>query len=372
MEFKDTIRSQGDLSFKEGEQPPNVNILFHGHTHNAYNLEGVTKIITDAGLFFEQFPGRNIIFLESSNFTPQIRGRMNSLIDREKYGVAGALLYTRLLRQLKRQPIRREVEEYAGKISEDGFKFDKVPREGYPDNDPQKYFLCQELDRLHQQYDFSLIFESHTPEAIRSERELNQISDNRESDSLDRMAAGDFSGALAMHKKALDALIAGLEGLRERETVNELSQLVKKSLRQKGNSSIFIIFGASHAPMMETLEHRFRKNDSVRYKTQLEGNEGLLDVEIFGKGRNKEIISDELYAQHLLANYIQVSFERDLSRRGLAFLFANNFEQIQLVIDRIARGLSVDEIRRIYEHKQSFLSLLRGNPLADSISSLIS
>ena len=364
----DSQNERREISHIETEPHPKVLISFYGLHHDELNLQVIDDIRHQISQHFRESPGRKVIFLESAAIS-------RSDADRAYKGFRKEGLLRHYLRhsiwtdELGVEPSDNQIEKRIQLISDSDLPtiLDKqlIPRSFFILN----YYLYQELDNLKRDLNFDIQFESHSKESLKKIQTVQTEFTELNNKSHLNWQNGNFDQAIEYHKEFYKKILQG-GVLREEEVVDDLKSLARKLLKEKNGGSIFIIFGNAHSIVTDILKRKLGPTSPVT-TNYIDHSPTASEIEIAKNLRNKENISDVMYARNLFEGTTFWLIKK-LQWPKNTTQFASNFETILKTVNEVANSLSLEEIREICEKRVNLLELLRNHRLASPIQQFIS
>lgn len=347
----------------EQELKPKVLVTFHGVNHHFLNLEGIkhTKETLERHLLNSQ--GVATVVLEGGDVTQTLAERYKK--DIKTFGGIGNLASALVLRgKNRREPSLTEAMAHKNTVAKTDL--DTVINSGLiPFGALRIYYEWLALDHLSQDYNLEFDFETQPKKVQEKDAEITTTYETIQQQTLiEQWTNGDFSHVIENWKTYCQMDIS-LSQIREAGLAENLKSRIRKIAKLPEGGSVFLIFGATHSPMMETLERKIGPKEPVKFVIDAQNNSSEIILPSILLSLRKSIdIPDERYAQEVFYRQLfqttYVHFERDSKISA----FAYNFESIEKILNKLALQTSLEEIRRICEEKVDLLEYLKKSPLA--------
>lgn len=344
-------------------------VRFHGYNHTSFNLQALRHISDDLTNLLQSVPRKATVFLElGRDATPALdadfRWRMQTYGGLEYYPAVGVLK-----RQYDRFPTMDEVKRRKEAI-EDSDLDSAIKRKLIPLDSLLYYFQYQELAKLSRDYEFDVVREVSTQATVRSVGQLVDTHEALQRKSLEEWQNGDPSH-LVENWKRYTKMDLDVVFMRDRDIAETLKSRTRNLLKGEGGS-IFILSGSAHEPLISMLQRKLGSNPAMSLQSSIFGSENDIYLKIISGLRNKQDVSDDLYAQEFFQRQLlQSILDRALESGGIAEL-AYGFEDISTELDTIATSVPLDEIEDICVRKEDLVDFLRHHPLSNRVRFLLS
>ena len=228
--------------------------------------------------------------------------------------------------------------------------------------------MFSKMDELSSQHNAEVEFESHSKTILERQEVLRGKVKEIANQSFEYWENGDFTLGLDSFKKT-HQLMAQAGFFRENELVDDLKSRIKK-LAKNNRGSLFMAVGYSHLPLIEILQRKLGSDPGIEFQTNIAGISTQPKFIIGLSFRNGEMPQDEIFAQELLLSQITRKIQKEFQSKKCLELFANFFEDLDMIKVKVVTALSLPEIRRICEEKQDVLDLLRNYALTKVLKTI--
>lgn len=364
MSFIDTAEG---ISPKEQESKPKVLATFYGYTHEDWNLQGIAGIRKSLAANLESSQGKNIIFFEFSSVNPVDADLIRKGV--KQRGFLKFESYVHLKRRLGRDPTEVEIQKRIDQIASSDPQ--TIAEEGLiPGNAMQQYFLFQELDELKKQWSFEFETEYHPKLTTEKLTRLREDQDRQIILATEHWDEGKFDESLESYVKA-SQIISQRSDIREKEIVDYLKGKIKTLLKEPNGGSLFILFGATHSPIIEALRKKLGPKAPIKFNTLSSFSEDSPTKKIYEDLREGRTSPEVIYAQDLLNGMIIANLVKHAIDTKSFSQYANSSETVAKTVEKVVTSLSLEEIRRICEEKLDVLEFLRNHSLAEPIKQFL-
>lgn len=346
----------------EQEPKPKVVVAFHGINHHFLNLEGIKH--TKEALRRHLLQSRSVttVLLEG-DLTQTLAERYKKEI--KTFGGIGNFASAGILRMInRREPTPTEAIAHKNTVARTDL--DSVINTGLiPIDSLRLYYAFLALDELSQGYNLELDFETQPKKVQDKVAQITTTYETIQQQTLiEQWTNGDFSHAVENWKKYCQMDIS-VSQIREAELVEDLKSRIRKMAKLPGSGSVFLVFGATHSPMMEALERKIGPKAPVKFVIDTHNNSSEIILPSILLSLRKGIDSpDERYAQEVFYRQLFQATYTYFERDSKISAFAYNFEKIEMILNKLALQTSLEEIRRICEEKVDLLEYLKKSPVA--------
>lgn len=351
-------RINEQTSHHEQEPKPKVLVTFHGYIHSQFNLQAVDHIGGALQDHLSKSGGKQIVFWElAGTSTRSSINNMKKVIKRR--GIHEAFLVAQMTRTLNITPSEREIREKLDEISTTDLP-NIIQKRLLPLDSFQSYFLTQELERLRQQSDFSFEMEAHSYPTVQMTDKLRKASQEAELRSHEHWTAGNFNESLE-NQKIAEQLQSEISRLRDHAIVDELKKVIRKLLKGKEGGSLFLLLGASHLPLVDSLQKKLGPNVPIKFESKIEipHYSPALLVSLMTQDATLEEIPEELWARELFEEMLL--HKADYYPRDAQSLaqYMKSYESMFSTISAFSNLLSLEEIRKLCEEKVDLVEYFR-------------
>lgn len=344
-------------------------VAFHGMIHSPFNLEGIAPVVNSFEQLLGQSSGRNVLYKESASFTPEVAEMSKMVI--ENHGLVDPLLGD-ILRAHRVSPTQETLDRLRQTIDQAGFR--AIEMGLVPPTMGQDFFLSYELEKLRDRFLFNIEYESHSENVVREISEVLAEAQTMEEDNITHWMNGDVDQIVA-NKKRIHQTTRHLAELREPDIVKDLGGLARSLAQERKNGVVFVLFGGTHATMIDTLQQDLAEETGIGFASTSAGLPQSPESAIQEGLRTDQEVSDDVYAQHFLETVMSVSVQTFVMGRRRFTDYTQHYETIARTITGIATSFSLDNIRQISRERRDILEVLRqhpsGGPLLPYISRLL-
>lgn len=342
-------------------------VVFYGMIHSPFNLEGIKPAVGRFEQFLTSSSGRNVLYKESATFTPEVAEMSKHVI--EHHGLVDPLLGD-ILRAHRVTNINQEtLDRLRQTINRAGTRAIEIGL--VPPTMGQDFFLSYELEKLRSRFPFDVEFESHSENTVREISDRLAEVQSLEGENIDSWMRGRVDRIVENKKKVHQATL-NIAEVRYKDIVKDLANITRSLAHDKQNSVLFVMFGGSHASMIETLQQTASTEEQVDYETINAGLSQSPEVVIQQALQARREIPDDVYAQHFLETVLSVTVQTHAMSRRRFTAYVENYETIAKTISAIATSLSLAEIEDIAKSRRDILDFLRAHPLNTPILPYIS
>ncbi len=347
------------LPCEEASPKPKLVVEFHGFNHSPANVEGVRAIGGALRTHLISYPGRNVLYFEDASGT--ITSSKNQRETIKKFGFLGWFASNTLSDEdglITEQTIWDRLKAIQAGSEEDVFNSNL-----FSINRIQDYFLALTLDEIRAEHDFEVDFEKHDPKTHDRLRKEGDYLDSDEKDLSKIWGKGDFK-LVAENVLEVGHSLRVFSTARDDDTVQNLKSICKARLKQAGNSSIFILYGAAHYELVDSLSRKLGNNSNVSTKTNVPKNSEELQFLPLRAFLEDGQVSSLLVARYALTDVLitKLAVEIDLAD------FSYNYLTICKEVDKIVHRLTEQEIRKLCEEKVDLAQFFREQPEAHTLT----
>lgn len=356
-------RHDGRADF-ELEKPFDARAVFFPTLHDPYNLSEIKPLIGEFERELKKSKGRNVIYLESSDFEKKHVQVFKEISEKE--GFLAPVLIMSFLDEGERLT-SENIQAIRHKISVVGWDW---AIKQISSSNPNLISLLQELDKLRALFKFDVEFEAHDIKTIEEIKNIAYEAEilGKEIESI--WKDGDFNMIAEKEKKMLEVM-RQQRACRHKDVKPHLKRIIKDLALEKNNGVVFIVFGANHYSAVGEIE-RDLNDKRVDFKIAENGRGKIPGEQIEDKVLKGVPLSKEDYARNVLFKFIKIELERYVISKKRMDLYMNKYNDVISIISQIVNEFSLEDVEKIVKERIDLLDLLRNHPKGAGLLPFIS
>lgn len=335
-------------------EPQRSRVVFYGFPHHELNLEGVPLIIDTFRAGLERQPRAATLFLET-HYLPESNARHWEQLVTALGGLENLRIAQLLAEDSHKLPDREEIETKRRALLNADL-IDLVTSGALPAKYAEPLYFGREVDALRKAHTFDVAFESHPPQVAKTLEGMQTGSNELRSAAFNSFMEKDFEGLMGNWKSHIQ-LEHMIKSTRHGFNLAD----IRRRLAAGGEGSfIFVLAGTTHLALADQLREGLPESDS----TEVEAVSQMPYVDIteyklhnaLSRGEEPE---DIWYAQDFIEGIFGMDvlnrMDEKLGDKEAMKRFAQNFEKISQATQRMAKSLSLDEIREMcLDHDKAY------------------
>lgn len=343
---------------------PRIRIFFIGINHNPLNIGEPKRISSALSDNIRLSKGEHILFLESAEYTEEEAADVIGVIN--KYGFVRSTVGGIIERRVFRTVSINEVQALTNRLSRSGLN-DIVEKSLIPWKELYHYYQDIELDRIRDNYKPTVMFETHSPEALEQTRKLFEQCQGLWDEAKDAWLRGEYRKTQSLYRRH-EVLRDQHDVIRNDEITSALETLMKGLVSRRGGT-INIKMGAAHGvALLDNIRGFGDSHEGVSFDDNMEDYKENPLIRVKLAIRQNRYVPLAI-ARAFLYDYTYRSIDGLAFRDPSVFIkVASNFDHIREVTTDLINSMSVDDLRRLCESLEDPLVFLKRQPEASGIA----
>ncbi len=347
-------------------EPQRSRVVFYGFPHHELNLEAVPHIIGAFRAGLERQPRTATLFLET-HYLPESNARHWEQLVIALGGLENLRIAQLLAEDTHKLPDREEIEAKRRALLNADY-IDLVTSQALPAKYAEPLYLGREVDALRKSHAFDVAFESHPPQVARTLEGMQTGSNELRSAAFNSFMEKDFEGLMQNWRSHIQ-LEHMIKSTRHGFNLAD----IRRRLSAGGEGSfIFVLAGTTHLALADQLKAGLPEGDLTEVEAaSFTPYADITEYKLYDALSRGEEPEDIWYAQDFIEGIFGMDvlnrMDESLDNKEAMKRFAQNFEKISQATQRMAKSLSLDEIREMCLDQDKVYAYVDQSPHSETL-----